>query len=80
MRGGIPKGRHFTVCWDDSRDLPTTLIDQESSAGSFSDAIDHYAEHCDAHGINFGPDYKPKKYALCDPSYLRLRLRQIRGF
>jgi hypothetical protein len=71
-------GRHIAIHWDDGRDIPTALVDQENSVGAFTEAVERYAERYDPQSLGFGARKKTANEALCDALYLRVRLGQIR--
>jgi hypothetical protein len=75
--GWDSQGCHIAIHWDENRDLPTALVEQENAAGKFAIAIERYADLCDKQGVKFDTRKKASKTKLCDPSYLRARLGQI---
>jgi hypothetical protein len=76
--GWDSSGRHLNIHWDDDRDTATVLVDEHRSVGAFSDAVERYAEICQRHGLKFDGGGTVGYTRLCDPTYLRLRLSQIR--
>jgi hypothetical protein len=75
--GWDSRGCHIAVHWDEIRDLPTALVDDENGAGVFAVAIERYAELCDNQGVKFNMRKKASSSRLCDPMFLRARLGQI---
>ena len=75
--GWDSQGCHIAIDWDENRDLPMALIEQENAAGEFAIAIERYADLCDKQGVKFDTRKKASKTKLCDPSYLRAPLGQI---